>query len=109
MATGPVTQVADVVVPEIFTPYIRQLTEEKSRLVQAGVLVRNALMDSLLSGGGLTFNVPSWRDLCGVWLIRALICGGFFAVGCVALPRVVHATGGRPQVAPHKSSRLADD
>lgn len=63
MATGPSTQVADVVVPEIFTPYVQQLTEEKARLVQSGVLARNALMDQLLAGGGLTFNVPSFRDL----------------------------------------------
>ena len=63
MATGPSTRVSDVVVPEIFTPYVRQITEEKARLVQAGVLERNPLMDQRLAGGGLTFNVPSWRDL----------------------------------------------
>ena len=57
------TLVSDVVVPETFTPYIQQLTEQKSRLVRAGVLSRNALMDTLLAGGGLTFNIPSWRDL----------------------------------------------
>ncbi len=63
MAAGPSTQVSDVVVPEIFTPYTQQLTEQKARLVQSGVLARNALMDQLLAGGGLTFNVPSFRDL----------------------------------------------
>jgi hypothetical protein len=63
MAAGPLTQVSDVVVPEIFTPYVQQMTEEKARLVQSGVLARDALLDQLLQGGGLTFNVPSWRDL----------------------------------------------
>ena len=63
MATGPLTQVSDVIVPSIFTPYIQQLTEEKSRLVQAGVLVRNPLLDQMLAGGGKTFDVPSFRDL----------------------------------------------
>lgn len=62
MADG-ITQIADIVVPEIFTGYVQQLTEEKSRLVQSGALARNALMDQLLAGGGLTFNVPSWQDL----------------------------------------------
>lgn len=57
------TLVSDVVVPEVFTPYTQQITEEKARLIQSGVLVRNPLMDQLLAGGGLTFNVPSWRDL----------------------------------------------
>ncbi len=36
MAAGPTTRVADVVVPEIFTPYTQQLTEEKSRIIQSG-------------------------------------------------------------------------
>ena len=63
MAAGPLTQVSDIIVPEIFTPYVQQLTEEKARLVQSGALVRDALLDQLLSGGGLTFNVPSYRDL----------------------------------------------
>ncbi len=63
MAAGPLTQVADIVVPEIFTPYVQQLTEQKARLVQSGALVRDALLDTLLAGGGLTFNVPSFRDL----------------------------------------------
>lgn len=56
-------QVSDVIVPEIFTPYIRQLTEEKARLVQSGVLAQSAAIDGLLAGGGLTFNIPSFQDL----------------------------------------------
>lgn len=55
--------VDEVITPEIFTPYIQQLTETKSRLVQSGALARNPLIDTLLSGGGLTFNIPSFRDL----------------------------------------------
>lgn len=63
MAAGPLTQVADLIVPEIFTPYTQQLTEEKARLVQSGVLTRNPLIDEKLAGGGLTFNIPSFNDL----------------------------------------------
>tara|TARA_R110000851_G_scaffold120002_1_gene248091 strand:- start:30442 stop:31560 length:1119 start_codon:yes stop_codon:yes gene_type:complete len=63
MATGPLTKVADVVVPEIFTPYVQQITEEKARLVQSGILARDEFLDGLLAGGGLTFKVPSYRDL----------------------------------------------
>ena len=63
MAAGPLTQVSDVVVPEIFTPYIQQLTEEKSRIIQSGAAVRDGFIDGLLAGGGITFNVPSFRDL----------------------------------------------
>jgi len=63
MAAGPITQVADVVVPEIFTPYVQQLTEEKARIIQSGIATRDPAVDALLAGGGLTFNVPSFRDL----------------------------------------------
>lgn len=62
MSAGTV-RVADVVVPEIFSPYVQQITEEKSRLVRSGVLVRDAYLDNFLAGGGLTINAPSWKDL----------------------------------------------
>ena len=63
MATGPVTQISDVIVPEIFTGYVQQLTEEKARIIQSGLATRDSAIDALLAGGGLTFNVPSFRDL----------------------------------------------
>ncbi len=63
MAAGPITQVSDVVVPEIFTPYVQQFTEEKARIITSGVAVRDPAIDEMLAGGGLTFNVPSFRDL----------------------------------------------
>lgn len=60
---GGVTKIADVVVPELFTPYVQTLTEEKSRIIQSGIMARDAGLDSLLAGGGLTFNAPSFNDL----------------------------------------------
>ncbi|MFA7175015.1 MAG: hypothetical protein WC340_16705 [Kiritimatiellia bacterium] len=62
MATG-VTQITDVIVPELFTPYVQQLTEQKSRLIQSGAVVRDSVLDMDLAGGGLTFNEPSFKDL----------------------------------------------
>lgn len=62
MASG-VTRIADVVVPEIFSPYVQQMTEEKSRLVRSGAISRDPVLDQNLAGGGLTFNEPSFRDL----------------------------------------------
>jgi hypothetical protein len=56
-------QVSDVVVPSIFTPYSQQLTAEKARLVQSGVLAVSPLLNELLGGGGQTFNMPSFLDL----------------------------------------------
>lgn len=62
MAAGT-TLVSDVVVPEIFNPYIQQKTEEKSRLIASGAVVRDAALDEKLAGGGLTFETPSYKDL----------------------------------------------
>lgn len=62
MAAG-VTRISDVIVPSIFTPYAQNITEEKSRLIKSGVLVRDPALDGLLAGGGLTFDAPSWKDL----------------------------------------------
>ncbi|MCP5006171.1 MAG: hypothetical protein GY941_19855 [Planctomycetes bacterium] len=63
MATGPITQITDVVVPEIFTPYIQQQTEQKSRLIASGAIARDGSIDAHLAGAGLTFNTPSFKDL----------------------------------------------
>ncbi len=63
MAAGPTTRVSDVIVPEIFTPYSQNLTEEKSRIIQSGLAVRSPELDVLLAGGGITFQVPSFKDL----------------------------------------------
>lgn len=57
------TQIADVIVPELFTPYVQQMTEQKSRLIQSGAVVRDAVLDNNLAGGGITFNEPSFQDL----------------------------------------------
>lgn len=62
MASGT-TAIVDIIVPQIFTGYVQQLTEEKSRLVQSGAVSRDAFLDKFLAGGGLTIHAPSWKDL----------------------------------------------
>lgn len=57
------TRIADVVVPEIFTPYSQLLTQQKSRLIRSGVVVADARLNAFLAGPGLTMHAPSWRDL----------------------------------------------
>jgi hypothetical protein len=56
-------QVADVVVPRIFNPYVQQISEIKSRLVESGALQMSPLLDAKLAAGGLTFDFPSFKDL----------------------------------------------
>ena len=57
------TRLSDLIVPSVFTPYVQNLTKDKSALIQAGALVSDASIDGLLSGAGLTFNMPSFKDL----------------------------------------------
>lgn len=56
-------RIADVVVPEIFAPYVATMTEQKTALIDSGVVVRDPALDGFLAGGGTTFNSPSWRDI----------------------------------------------
>ena len=63
MAAGPLTQIADLLVPAIWDPYIQQLTERKTRLVASGAVARSSKADSFLAGAGVTFNMPSFKDL----------------------------------------------
>jgi len=58
-----ITQLSDVIVPEVFSPYVQQQTEEKSRLIASGALVVDQELNNKLAGGGLTFNVPSFKDI----------------------------------------------
>lgn len=60
------TRIADIIVPEIFTGYAQQITEEKTRIIQSGALARDGELDALLAAGGLTFNSPSYVDLDNV-------------------------------------------
>lgn len=56
-------QISDVIVPSEFTDYVVQNTMERTALVQAGILARNAMIDSQLQAGADSFSVPFWNDL----------------------------------------------
>jgi hypothetical protein len=58
-----VVKIADVIVPEIFTPYSQLRTMQLAAIIRSGVAVRDAALDALLAGAGLTFNLPAWNDL----------------------------------------------
>jgi hypothetical protein len=63
MADLSSTIISDIVVPSHFTPYVQQLTEQKSNLIKSGAVVRDPLLDQFLGGGGITTNIPSFKDL----------------------------------------------
>ncbi|MFU0784503.1 MAG: Major capsid protein [Thermoanaerobacterium thermosaccharolyticum] len=61
----PTTRISDVIVPEVFNPYIVQRTMELSALYQSGIVSNNPELDALASSGGKTINMPYWEDLNG--------------------------------------------
>lgn len=61
----PVTRISDVIVPEIFNPYVVQRTMELSQLYQSGIVANNSELNRLASSGGKTINMPYWEDLTG--------------------------------------------
>ncbi|XOQ44292.1 MAG: Major capsid protein [Clostridium sp.] len=59
------TRIADIIVPEVFNPYVIQRTAELSALSQAGIISNNPELDRLASSGGRLINMPYWDDLSG--------------------------------------------
>lgn len=57
------TQIADVIVPEVYTAYMLKETMEKAGVFTSGLVKSDGMMASLLSGGGHLFNHPFWLDL----------------------------------------------
>lgn len=59
------TKVADVVVPELFNPYLIERTAAKSELIQSGIVEASPEFDALASSGGRMLQMPFWKDLSG--------------------------------------------
>ena len=59
------TKLADMIVPEVFTPYVIRRTAELSNLVQSGIIASNPILDQLITGGGTTIQMPVFNDLSG--------------------------------------------
>lgn len=59
------TKIADVIVPEVFNPYVIERTAELSAFYQSGIIARNPELDVLARSGGKLINMPFWEDLTG--------------------------------------------
>lgn len=59
------TIISDVIVPEVFNPYVIQRTAELSAFYQSGIIARTPALDVLASSGGKLINMPFWEDLTG--------------------------------------------
>ncbi len=59
------TRLSDVIVPELFNPYVINKTKELSAIFQSGIVSSNAEFDRLASQAAPTINMPFFEDLTG--------------------------------------------
>jgi hypothetical protein len=59
------TIIRNVIVPEVFNPYVIERTAELSAFYQSGIIARNENLDALARSGGKLINMPFWEDLTG--------------------------------------------
>jgi len=59
------TQIADIIVPELFSGYVVERTAAKSRLYKSGIITDEATLREKIVQGGKTVNVPFFQDLAG--------------------------------------------
>jgi hypothetical protein len=57
----PVTQISNVVVPEVFNPYVLQRTAELSAVRASGIAAE--VPGVTVPNGGATLNMPFWNDI----------------------------------------------
>lgn len=60
-----VTQIADVIVPEVFNPYVVERTAELTAVYMGGIVSNNSELNALATAGGKLVNMPFWDDLTG--------------------------------------------
>ena len=59
------TRLSDVIVPELFDPYVVRRTMELSAFVQSGIVTNNSEFDALASQAAPLINMPFFEDLNG--------------------------------------------
>lgn len=59
------TTISDVIVPELFNPYVIRRTMELSAFFQSGIITTNAEFSKLASEAARTHNMPFFEDLTG--------------------------------------------
>ncbi|WP_040191048.1 major capsid protein [Clostridium culturomicium] len=59
------TKISNIIVPEVFNPYVIERTAQLSKLVKSGIVVPSAELDALAMSGGKLINMPFWKDLTG--------------------------------------------
>jgi hypothetical protein len=58
-----VTRIADVIIPEVFTPYVLQMAEKSNNMINSGGIVVDPFLSAFALGGGNTITIPSWEAI----------------------------------------------
>lgn len=59
------TKISNVIVPEVFNPYVVEKTAELASFYLGGIISTGAELNALASQGGKLINMPFWKDLSG--------------------------------------------
>lgn len=59
------TKIADVIVPDVFNPYVIERTTELAKFYMGGIVSNDAELNRLATAGGKLINMPFWKDLTG--------------------------------------------
>jgi len=59
------TSISDVIVPDVFNPYVTERTTELANFFMGGIVSNDAELDRLATAGGKVINMPFWSDLDG--------------------------------------------
>lgn len=59
------TTLQDVIIPELFNPYVINRTMELAEIFRSGIVEHNDEFDALASQAAPTVNMPFWADLTG--------------------------------------------
>lgn len=59
------TKISNVIVPEIFNPYVVEKTAELASFYLGGIISNDASLNVLATQGGKLINMPFWNDLSG--------------------------------------------
>ena len=57
------TQIADVIVPEVYDTYTAENLPELTAFYTSGVVIQNSMLNASALEGGNTINLPFWHDL----------------------------------------------
>ena len=62
---GTGTKISDIIVPEVFNPYVTEQLKEQDMFVKSGIITQDKELDTLALAGGKLINMPFFKDLTG--------------------------------------------